>query len=217
MTDPQQHVGLDEESDADENGEDELCDVQPIDALSSSDEDDDTPIANYRVILQHTSDDANTFSSHQASPPFTASSSTFEPLVIEDCRSVPNGHPNMLALRGLSLSPFVLFNKFMPTSILQQIADNTNAYAQLKRGDGGRPWREVDVNELKCFVGLCIYFGVYKSPRLEDYWDRSGKGPVHAITKSMSLLRLQQIKRFFHICDASGDNGSSFFSTRSSL
>lgn len=64
---------------------------------------------------------------------------------------------------------------------------------------------------MRAFFGLCMYMGVYRCPRVEDYWDKSGSGPDHSITSCMQLLRFQQIKRFLHISDHTGDNGRIYF------
>ena len=81
----------------------------------------------------------------------------------------------------------------------------------MKGAGGGREWFAVTSQELLRFFGLCLYLGVFRSTRTEDYWDRSGKGPHHTIMSKMSLRRFQQIKRYLRIWDPSGNNGSSFF------
>ena len=72
-------------------------------------------------------------------------------------------------------------------------------------------WDDTNAVELSRFVSLIIYMGVYPCPRLTDYWNSSGPGPVYKITKCMSLIRFEQLKRYVHICDTTGDNGSYYF------
>lgn len=206
MTNPPHESDSDSDSDADENGHDELCEVQQQEDSTISEEDDDIPISNYPLALNQST--ILESSSSTASPQLNLES--FEPRSIEDSRSIDKGHPKKLALRNMEITPLTLFQKFIPSHIIQQIIMNTNTYADIKK-TGGRTWKDVDEHEIKNFLGICVYMGAFKCPRMEEYWDRSGRAPVQEITKSISLFRFQEIKRFIHICDPTGDNGSSYF------
>lgn len=136
----------------------------------------------------------------------------YTPLQFDSQRVHEKGKPNGLSFRGnVTRTPISVFLRFIPLNIVDTIVSNTNSYAQLNNAGVGRSWRDVSRDEIKCFFGLTIYMGVFPCPRLEDYWDVSGKSPRHSICKAMGLARFQQIKRFIHICEPSGDNGKSFF------
>jgi len=55
------------------------------------------------------------------------------------------------------------------------------------------------MHELRIFLGIIIYMGVFGKTSLDDYWSTSGKYPQHSINKYMSLYRFQQIKRYLHV------------------
>lgn len=43
--------------------------------------------------------------------------------------------------------------------------ENTNSYAtSIGAGKSGRPWSELSLNELKRWIGVTIYMGVFKAP-----------------------------------------------------
>lgn len=55
------------------------------------------------------------------------------------------------------------------------------------------------VGDLKIWLGIVIYMGIFSAPTLEDYWKHDGLHPTHPITAYMSLNKFQQIKRYLHI------------------
>ncbi|RPB07015.1 hypothetical protein P167DRAFT_579723 [Morchella conica CCBAS932] len=94
-------------------------------------------------------------------------------------------------------SPLELFQLFFSVEILEEIVKNTNEYAEIKRGDTpGRPWFDLTVPELKMFIGVKIYMGVYRFLAIDDYWKEECKHPP---MEKLSLNPYQQIKPFFHI------------------
>jgi hypothetical protein len=50
------------------------------------------------------------------------------------------------------------------------------------------------------FLGVIIYIGVHKEPRVKMYWNTDfNKGPLHSIPNHISLCRFKQIKQYCHI------------------
>jgi hypothetical protein len=96
-------------------------------------------------------------------------------------------------------TPINIFSLFFTHIILNLIVENTNEYAKFKNTGEGRPWTELILSELKIFLAILIYMGLFKMPSIEDYWNNLPQYPQHPITRYMSLLRFQQIKRFLHI------------------
>jgi hypothetical protein len=48
-----------------------------------------------------------------------------------------------------------------------------------RMGNGrGKYWKDVATGEIKMFVGLLIYMGLYHRASVAEYWDKSGKGPI---------------------------------------
>lgn len=75
------------------------------------------------------------------------------------------------------LSAMDFFLLFFSTQVLDTICKNTNKYAWTKilekpthaRSDGS--WEEITTAEMLKFIGLVIYMGIVKVPRLKRYWN----------------------------------------------
>ncbi|KAG0324794.1 hypothetical protein BG000_002042 [Podila horticola] len=95
---------------------------------------------------------------------------------------------------------FLYTKKKLTRQILPELAENTNAYAVSKEAgesQGSRLWERTSKDELRIFIGIIIYMGVFQSPAVSDYWSTSHEFPQLNITNFMTLLRFQQLKRFF--------------------
>lgn len=107
------------------------------------------------------------------------------------------------SLHGLkAISPASIFQLFFTDRLFQTMATNTNSYTKSKREAAllpGRDWTDVTTRDLKLWIGICIYMGLFSAPAVEDYWKHDGLHPTHPITMYMSLNRFQQIKRYLHI------------------
>ena len=100
------------------------------------------------------------------------------------------------------VSPASIFRFILSDSLLSTICKKTNSYAQEKRDTTemkGRSWSSIMVSDLKIWLGIVIYMGIFSAPALEDYWKHDGLHPTHPITGYMSLNKFQQIKRYLHI------------------
>jgi hypothetical protein len=124
---------------------------------------------------------------------------TFEPLKMN------SPSPPILHLpHGVDIKePLALFSLFINDELWEIVAQNTNTYAEVKRRgkeEHTRPWTPTYASEIKVFIGILIYMGVHKEPRIEHYWRRDlTKGPLHTIPLHMSLVRFEQLKRYLHI------------------
>lgn len=97
-------------------------------------------------------------------------------------------------------SPLDFFQLFFTDEEFEILAENTNGYARQKEaGRQGRPWRATCGAELKIFFGLIIYMGVYRSTGIASYWSRNHEFPAHDIIRYMTLVRFEQLKRYFHV------------------
>ena len=116
-------------------------------------------------------------------------------------RTGPTRNPNQ------DSKPLDYFLLFFDDRTWDIMVRETNCYAAQVRSSSSfphqRPWRDVDHQEMKAFIGLIIAFGIIKLPRIEMYWQR--KYPIFgipAISQVMSLVRCEQIWRFFHLADS---------------
>ena len=78
------------------------------------------------------------------------------------------------------------------------IIENTNGYAEEKLSAVGLvlSWVVLTTPELHIFFAIQIYMGIVKCLNIEMYWEPELK---QAPFKYMSLVRYQQIKRFYHL------------------
>jgi hypothetical protein len=63
-----------------------------------------------------------------------------------------------------------------------------------------RTWKDTSPAEIKVFLGILIYMGVHKSPRIDHYFRNDlENGPSHLPRLYMTQTRFEQLKRFLHI------------------
>jgi hypothetical protein len=112
--------------------------------------------------------------------------------------------PNSFQPESL-ITPYVIFSEFFSKKQVELIVQHTNLYAYYQNtkrnnsSDNNRKWTELTVNELKIWLALVIYMGIFKLPSIEDYWKSDDIYPTHEITNLMSLLRFQQISKMINL------------------
>lgn len=102
---------------------------------------------------------------------------------------------------GCDLSPSKIFAFFFTNDVFEGLATNTNAYAKTQGAgkEGSREWVDTSVNEMRIYLGILIYMGIFQQPTTHDHWKASDEYPQHRFTQYMTLTRFHQIKRFFHV------------------
>ena len=70
-----------------------------------------------------------------------------------------------------------IFQAFIPSEMIDLIADKTNCYAASKpswhnhlKKQHDLEWKDVTSDEIKMVLGLCIFMGVVKKPVIKLYW-----------------------------------------------
>ena len=109
------------------------------------------------------------------------------------------------------LEPAQVFELFFTSEIMDILVKHTNTYADIKNTNSGdkawklpgRIWKNVSKSELKRWIGILIYMGVFGSCATRDYWRKSTLYPTHPISEYMSQTRFEQILHYFHISDPS--------------
>ena len=121
---------------------------------------------------------------------------------------------SLLALN--SIKPSDIVNLFLTEELFQTMSSNTNLYAQQKRSEtlpstGGRDWHDVTPRELRIWIGILIYMGLFsgKSAAAREFWLHAQHHPTHHINKFMSQTRFEQIKRYFHLSNPEEDQAES--------
>ena len=99
---------------------------------------------------------------------------------------------------------YSIFCLFFDESTLSIIRDHTNQYAELDPPANKpftRKWYPTTIGELRAFIGTCIWMGLHPESAITDFWNTNpDKGPIHQrVREHISLMRWQQIDRFFHI------------------
>lgn len=99
-------------------------------------------------------------------------------------------------------SPYALFSLFFKEEIIEKISQSTNVYAKRKRDSEmeneeikPRSWQKTNAAEIKVFLGILVYMGVHRSPRIDHYWrENPWDGPLHLPRLYMTQKRFEQIK-----------------------
>src|SRR2546421_2719091 len=121
-----------------------------------------------------------------------------------------------------SSNPEDLFSLFFTDLVLDRIVRCTNLNAERVRADpvaaraknirfhdslNQRPWKPVTSSEVRAYLGILIYMGIYTTPDINDYWNTSEEDrPIHRpVRKTMSRNRWKQIDRYLHIWDPALD------------
>ena len=94
-------------------------------------------------------------------------------------------------------SPYEIFSSFFTEAILEQICEDTNAYATLRRSEDTpkphtRPWEKTTVKELRAYIAACLWMGRHHESEVVDYWKQSKNTPYHQnLVSHISLIRFQ--------------------------
>ena len=105
--------------------------------------------------------------------------------------------------------PETVFELYWSDATVDRIVLETNRYARTflpPRGDnpartkGGSDWEDVDRNEIKGWLGICILMGCKRLPSIRQYWMRSQPFLYcDLISSVMTLERWQRILRCLHL------------------
>jgi hypothetical protein len=127
---------------------------------------------------------------------------SFEPLHIEDFdnHGTPNLPPNLDVH-----DPFAIFKLFFTDEIIDKLAEWTNKYAELypaEEAELARPWKPTYWQELYAYFGVLIHMGITIESSIKDYWgDLEPAGASHVVKNYISLVRFQQLDRYFRCTD----------------
>jgi hypothetical protein len=110
----------------------------------------------------------------------------------------------ILPLGITSLNALGIFKLFLPNPILDCIVENTNN----SEGRAHRPWKPnarannwilMTRKELKSYITIIIYTGLYIKQKLETYWSTDPDSPYYIIPCYISLRRFQLLHRRLRI------------------
>jgi hypothetical protein len=113
-------------------------------------------------------------------------------------------------------TPLSFFNLFFPSHLIEVLVRNTNKYAswkrEVKRATHHDPhwedplWpedgsRETDIEEMQCFLGMLVLFGLNSRPQYKDYWSRNPYIGCKMVQQTMTLKRYEKLSQYFHVSD----------------
>ncbi|XP_058248131.1 pogo transposable element with ZNF domain isoform X1 [Hemibagrus wyckioides] len=117
--------------------------------------------------------------------------------VPSDGGSVPEFTDSSGPQHSMAKSSDVLeyFQLLFPDSLIEQIAKETNAYAEYQRyvGRGDATWQSLTNEEVKGFIGLSILMGLHVLPEPEMYWSWEHYHSCSTFYRTMSAARFKQI------------------------
>ena len=85
-----------------------------------------------------------------------------------------------------------------PESLCGLIAVETDRYAHQK---GITDWQSVSVSEVWSFLGVVILMGIYRLPRIRNYWSKDRLLGISAVQEFMSLSRFWALWSNLHVVD----------------
>nr|XP_023657178.1 pogo transposable element with ZNF domain isoform X2 [Paramormyrops kingsleyae] len=99
------------------------------------------------------------------------------------------------------------FHLLFPTSFLDVIAKETNAFATYSQvmGQGDPDWVPVTVSDIQGFLGLSILMGLQSLPEIEMYWSGQHHDNWQTFLKTMAPERFRQIGTHFRVAGYSED------------
>lgn len=97
-----------------------------------------------------------------------------------------------------TLQPYELFELFFDQQVLEMIVDYSNTYASNKNQT-----LQIDINELKCFLGILLLSGYNEVSRRRMYWEKSPDTHNNLVSDAMRRNRFEQIFSNIHFCNNS--------------
>lgn len=91
--------------------------------------------------------------------------------------------------------PLEYFEYYFDENILQHILSETNLYSVQQTSE----FLEVNMRELKAFIGIFIYMGICSLPSIVDYWAQATR--VNQVAEVMTRTRFQKIRSHIHFND----------------
>ena len=127
---------------------------------------------------------------------------SFEPLQLDP--EVPNFGCPAASVHDFK-HPYDVFKAFFTNQWIGYLCAATNRYAtqclrtQNEALEHPRPWKPVCNDEMEAYLGVILYIGLESDRKpIQEYWDIGAElSTHHAIINSISLVRWEQINRYF--------------------
>ncbi len=94
--------------------------------------------------------------------------------------------------------PSTVFGFIWTMTVWEMLRDNTNLYASAQSNRDPH-WVSTTVSELKIFVAITIYMGIFHFPTIHDYWRTDGIAPIASIiVEKMTRDRYVLLRKYVH-------------------
>lgn len=104
-------------------------------------------------------------------------------------------------------TPYDFFKYFVTDEIISYMVEETNRYAfqtipkeNFASKSRLKQWKDVDCLEMEKFLGILLWMGLNKMPKITDYWSKS---PLYKneVKNVMSRNRFELLLRMWHFSD----------------
>nr|XP_009305172.1 piggyBac transposable element-derived protein 4-like isoform X2 [Danio rerio]XP_021331739.1 piggyBac transposable element-derived protein 4-like isoform X2 [Danio rerio] len=117
----------------------------------------------------------------------------------------PNQNPGPQILPNRCSSALQFFQLLFPKSMFQTIAGYTNSYAAKYEERKGKLWNFISQSDMKSYVALVIYMGMFRCSSLSDYWSESQHFSLSFPAKIMSYRKFLSISIVLHLSESRED------------
>ncbi|XP_016103244.1 piggyBac transposable element-derived protein 4-like isoform X2 [Sinocyclocheilus grahami] len=125
-----------------------------------------------------------------------------------DFTPVQEPGPQILPTRCTTALQF--FQLLFPKKMWQTIVVHTNDYGAKCQGRKGKVWDYICHKDLKSYIALVIYMGMFRCSSLTDYWSVSEHFSLSFPAKIMSYKKFLSISKALHLSDSKEDEKNSF-------
>ncbi|XP_015436031.1 PREDICTED: piggyBac transposable element-derived protein 4-like [Dufourea novaeangliae] len=103
---------------------------------------------------------------------------------------------------------------FFGDDLFQFMVDETNRYRlqnrdKMRDNKNSLQWKNINIMELKHFIGLILIMGLVRKDSRDDYWSTDPTIETPVFSKVMSRSRFRQIWRTWHFCNNENMNETS--------
>ena len=117
----------------------------------------------------------------------------------------PSPGPTQRYPNGAEIREGTVFDQMFTDEIWNLMVTETNRYhdqqAASEPNKHKRKWRPVTKEEMQAFIGIIIYMGIVKLPRITMYWSMDNLVHQESVSSVMTQTRFFQIWRYFHVAD----------------
>ncbi|XP_048753373.2 piggyBac transposable element-derived protein 3-like [Ostrea edulis] len=98
------------------------------------------------------------------------------------------------------------FHLFFPSNYYEEIAQQTNAYAERVINVNPNPaWYPTNGEEIKAYLGVAIVMGILPAPAQVMYWYKDKLFHPSCIEGKFTRTRFETLQRYFHVADTTSN------------